>query len=493
MNNTAPSVADDIADSVKSNQEQAVAAWVNYLNQVRLDRLVATFSQQDLNLRDALASVDHSIDEIKRVVTSNRGGVKGMHGFIAEVAETGIGNARSQVQGGSKVYQWVDDNGPVDLLRAGVGIQQKFYAAENSFGLSAVTEHLKKYPYFIQNGYKYQIPADHYEVVRELYFMPSEEAGKVLSRAGSGPSFKDWQRVQTFFKDGSVPFDSLEPSHLEYRQVQQRTYEATMLREKDSLTQADQSRRDSAYLASKPTLKQGARVTAGAAVIEGGTTLVMAVIARRRTGKKLSDFTNDDWAAIANETGISFAKGGIRGFSIYTLTNFTATAAATASAIITAALGVAEQAHKLRRREITEEEFIENAEFISLEAAISALSSFIGQAIIPIPILGAIIGNSVGIVLYKVASSSLSKREAELIMGYLDEQRLFDDKIATEYRELVEQLETVMEEYIELLEHAFSADAELALAGSINLALKLGVDSEGVLDSDEKAKAYFLE
>ena len=82
----------------KSNQEQAVAAWVNYLNQLRLDNLLNTFRQQDVNLEDALASVDEAIRKIDlEVVAANRGGVKGMHGFIAEVAE--LQNVGSLVQG----------------------------------------------------------------------------------------------------------------------------------------------------------------------------------------------------------------------------------------------------------------------------------------------------------------------------------------------------------------------------------------------------------
>ena len=105
----------------KTNQEQAVAAWVNYLNQLRLDNLLSAFRRQDVNLEDALASVDEAIRKIDlEVITSNRGGVKGMHGFIAEVAEVGVGNARSQILGEGAVYQWVNDNGPVDLMRGGV-------------------------------------------------------------------------------------------------------------------------------------------------------------------------------------------------------------------------------------------------------------------------------------------------------------------------------------------------------------------------------------
>ena len=47
---------------IKSSQEQAVAAWVTYLNQVRLDELVEKLNQQDINLEEALKE----LDEIKR-------------------------------------------------------------------------------------------------------------------------------------------------------------------------------------------------------------------------------------------------------------------------------------------------------------------------------------------------------------------------------------------------------------------------------------------
>ena len=195
----------DAAKLTKSNQEQAVAAWVNYLNQFRLDNLLSALSQQDENLQDALASVDEAIRKIDlEVVASNRGGVKGMHGFIAEIAEVGVGNARSQILGHDTVYQWVNDNGPVDLMRSGVEIQQKFVAAGGRFGLGAIAEHLQKYPDFVKNGGKYQIPGDHFEMIQKLYAMPPEEAGKFLRRSGGGPSLKDWERVQTFFEEGSI-------------------------------------------------------------------------------------------------------------------------------------------------------------------------------------------------------------------------------------------------------------------------------------------------
>ncbi|OYD67293.1 hypothetical protein [Rhodococcus sp. OK302] len=478
----------------KSNQEQAVAAWVNYLNQLRLDNLLSALNRQDVNLEDALASLHNATRKIDlEVVAANRGGVKGMHGFIAEVAEVGVGNARSQILGKGVIYEWKNNNGPVDLVRGGVEIQQKFVAAGGRFGLGAIAEHLEKYPDFVESGGKYQIPRDHFEVIQKLHAMPHEEAGKLLTLGGDGPSLKDWARIQAFFEKGTVGIESLEPSHLEYHEVQRGAYGATLKAEEGSLRSTDQSLRDEAYQKSKPTLQEGAKATIVAAAIEGGTALVLAVVEKRRAGTQLKDFTGEDWIDIAGDTGFGVAKGGVRGLSLYWLTNFTATPAAVASSIVTAAFGVAEQANKFRRGEIDELEFIENAELVCLETAVSALSSCVGQALIPVPVLGAVIGNTVGIIMYKAVSSSLSKREALLIEHYLGEQRALDEQLAAEYRELIEKLDASMADYLGVLERAFSPDVEVALLGSVELALELGVASEEVLDSDEKVLAYFLD
>ncbi len=484
----------DAETLAKSSQEQAVAAWVNYLNQLRLDNLLRALNRQDVNLKDALASLHDATRKIDlEVVAANRGGPKGMHGFIAEVAEVGVGNARSQILGKGAVYQWVNDNGPVDLMRGGVEIQQKFVAAGGRFGLGAIADHLQKYPDFIESGGKYQIPRDHFEVIQKLHAMPREEAGRLLTRGGDGPSLKDWDRIQEFFARGSVGIESLEPSNLEYREVQRGAYSATLATEEDSLRSTDQTLRDDAYRESRPTLREGGKATLAGAAIEGGTALVLAVVAKRRAGKQLRDFTGEDWADIAGEGGFGAVKGGVRGFSIYWLTNFTATSAAVASSIVTAAFGVAEQANKLRRGEIDELEFIENAELVCLETAVSALSSVVGQALIPVPVLGAVIGNTVGIIMYEAVSSSLSEREASLIERYLGEQRALDEQLAAEYTELIEKLDASMSDYLAVLERAFSPDVEVALLGSVELARELGVASDEVLNSDEKVLAYFLD
>ncbi len=61
----------------KSSEDQAVAAWINYLNQMRLDRLFQGLQEQDLNLGEALNALNSTLKQINDVIIErNRGGIK---------------------------------------------------------------------------------------------------------------------------------------------------------------------------------------------------------------------------------------------------------------------------------------------------------------------------------------------------------------------------------------------------------------------------------
>ena len=162
--------------AIKSNQEQALASWVNYLNQVRLDKFIQGLNLQDKNLLDALKQIDWAQKEVNDIIIRNSGGDSGIHGFLAEILETGINNARRLVDGKTANMEWVNDNGPIDLMRDGIGIQQKFYQSDGLFSLNAAAKHFKQYPDFLKNGMRYQIPKDQYEKVVFLNSLSEKEA-----------------------------------------------------------------------------------------------------------------------------------------------------------------------------------------------------------------------------------------------------------------------------------------------------------------------------
>lgn len=484
----------DFENLLKSTQDLAVASWVNYLNQLRVETLLSSLRVHEMNLGKALASVSAAGIKIDlEVVSVNRGGTKGMHGFIAEIAEVGLGNARELVIGRKAPYTWVNDNGPVDLIRDGINIQQKFSMAGGRFSLGAIAEHLERYPDYVKNGGRYQVPRDHYEAIHTLHSMPRDEAGKLLSRGGDGLSFKDWERINRFFRDGSLDIRSIEPSKLDYRDAQTGAHQATLNSEKESLRSTARRLRQEAHQRSRPTWQEGAKASAVAAGVEGGVILATAVAAKRREGKKFKEFSPQDWSDVLAATGLGVAKGGTRGISLYSITNFTGTSATVATSIVTATFAVAEQAHRLRRGEIDELVFLENAELVCVEAAITALSSLIGQAVIPVPLLGAVIGTAIGTIMYRAVSNSLSDKEAKLISGYAAGQRTVDEELAVRYGHLLDKLEESLGNYVALLEEAFSPDLRTALLGSAELARELGVPAEEILDSRERNLSYFLD
>ncbi|MBQ7146403.1 MAG: hypothetical protein IJR95_06520 [Lachnospiraceae bacterium] len=213
---------------------------------------------------------------------------------------------------------------------------------------------------------------------------------------------------------------------------------------------------------------------------------------KRKAGKKIGEFDSKDWEDIFKESGIGVVKGGIRGVSIYALTNFTATPAAVASALCTASFGIAEQAHLLRTSKITQEQFIMNSEILCLDTSVSALSSFIGQALIPVPVLGVVIGNTVGTLLYQVAKDNLAKKEQKLIEGYL--KYLYELEIALDdkYRKYINELNEGLVMYYGILERAFSPNYAEALDGSVALAMSFGVPREELLKSILEVDDFFM-
>ena len=477
----------------KSDQEQAVASWVNYLNQVRLDRLIDALNAQDVNLESALGTINKTVDIIdKNIIERNRGGLKGMHGFIAEVAECGVGNAREQILGKAPVYEWINDNGPADLLRDGMQIQQKFVASGNHLSLQAIQKHLEGYPWFIREGGKYQIPSDHYEKIKWLLSISEKDANKMPTTTGEF-SLKQWKEVHDFFDNGDVKLSDIEPSKLGYKDVQVNTIHGTLKNEKQSLHETDKEIRKEAYNESKPTFEQAAQATVVSAAIEGGTVFVSAIIKKRKSGKQIKDFSNEDWQDILKESGAGTVKGGIRGITIYGLTNYTATPAAVASALCTATFGIAEQVYLFRTGAINNEQFIMNSEVLCLDCSVSALSSFIGQAVIPIPVLGAVIGNTVGTFLYQIAKDNLSKKEQQIIAGYLKELEELDIKLGEKYRVYIDDLNQALEKYYELLQRAFSPNYKEAFDGSITLAQYAGVPYGEILKNKKEVDHYFLD
>ena len=154
---------------------------------------------------------------------------------------------------------------------------------------------------------------------------------------------------------------------------------------------------------------------------------------------------------------------------------------------------MADQVYQLKQGQIDEQTFIENSEMLCLDASISALSSFAGQVLIPVPVIGAVIGNTVGTMMYQIAKDNFSSYEQKIFEEYKESIYLVDKELNEQYQEFVDEMGKDTQMFMELLDKAFAPDISLAFEGSIELAKSCGVPTEEILDGKDKLTAYFLD
>ena len=321
---------------------------------------------------------------------------------------------------------------------------------------------------------------------------------------------KQWKEVHAFFEQGDISLDKIEPSILRYREVQRGTYEQTFKLEKEHLKEINLERQRQAYRENSPSFGEGARTAVIAAVFEGGTTFCIDVAKKIKSGKRLADFDEADWKEIFSDTAIGTGKGTVRGASTYLLTNlaakqyvatglislekaYTAAPSAVANALVTASFGIAEQLHLYRNGKLTEQELIESSEMLCLDAAVSAVSSLAGQVLIPVPMLGAVIGNAVGTTLYQITKDICSDQEKKLIDEYLKSLTDLENNLNDEYSSFINALNENMKLFMSILDRAFAPNISEAFEGSISLAKGMGVPTEEILDTKEKITSYFTD
>lgn len=476
--------------AVKSTQEQAVASWITYLNQIRLDKLIARLIQQDINLEEALKELD-AIKQFLGDPSHILGSSLTKHGEIAEQMQVHLANARRIIEGLSKnhTFEGVGRTAPEDYIRNGLQVQSKFYNGLRNtlFAKHALLEHIKTYPDFVKNGGCYDIPKDQYETMVKILDMYKNNPSKL-----STSDYNLAKKIDDFLKSSGLELGKdINPAVVDYGQVQQGTANQTLDKEEKNIRNEDRKQRQKAYDQSKPSWQEGAKAAGVSAAIEGGVTFCMSV-ANKRKEKNFSDFSPDDWKEIGIETGKGVAKGGIRGGSVYALTNFTATPANVASAYVTAAFGITAQVKALKEGKVSNEDFVINCETVCLDVTISAIASVAGEILIPIPILGAVIGNITGEFVYEICKKQGAVKAQKIIEGYNAEMAQLNQQLDIQYRQVMLEIQKAFERFKDLEKLAFDEDVNIAFRGSVDLAIEVGVPDSKILKTKESIDNFFL-
>ena len=468
---------------LKTNEEAAYASWINYLNDLRLERLSSELATQERNFQSAISELDEMYSLAKETVISNRGGKNGVHGFIAEIYQTGIENAKNRFNGISPKTVWVNDNSVADINRGKVGIQLKF--CEKNMSLDAIENHMEKYPDWVSKGNKYMIPKDHYEKIK-YYLSISEETANKMPRSTDKFKFSEWRKVHDMFGSSKINLNKLEPSDLSYKQVQKGNMTRTFHNQQKELNELNEQKQADINAAHKPSFAEGAKTSAISGAIEGGVTLVTAIIQeKKKTGKKISEFTSENWKNILGKTTYGTFKGAVRGATLYAVTFNGLMNSFVANGLVTGAFSIAELIYRKNKYGLSKEQFISECENALLSTAVSTVSSMIGNTLIPIPVLGAVIGNTIGQLLLQIANQD---KEIKL---YAEEVKRIRETQEKEYRDFLEALLVREKQFFDLMELAFVPDYNQAFQGSVQLATAVGVEQNEILKTMDDIDDYF--
>lgn len=473
---------------IKSTQEQAVAAWVSQLNEIRISELINNLKQQDINLVEALSE----LDELKKFCGDPNhilGSDLTKHGEIAEHMQVNFSNARRLIDGLKKEYTFegVGRTAPEDYLFNGEPVQSKFYnGAKNT--LVAIQKHLEKYPNFVKSGGRYDIPKDQYEDIKKVLNL-----NKTNPSALSKEDYRLLNSIKEFQKNTNLSLDEdIHSGIVDYKDVQTGVAEKTINKEEEWIKERDKGNRDNARAKAEPSLNEGTKVALVSGVVESGLTFSLEIYKKRKEGKNFSEFTSEDWKEIGVATGKSGFKGTVRGGAIYALTNYTKTPSNVASAYVTAAFGVGAQLYAYGNNKITTEELLLNCEVVCMDAAVSAVSSLLGQTLIPVPILGSVIGNVIGQFVYEIGKGLATDEQKKVLENYMMDINNLEKKLDREHLVFVNKIRNMLNNYESLEQLAFDPNINISFNNSIKFALALGVEEQKILKTKQEIFDYFM-
>lgn len=374
---------------------QGIADVSRYFNQMRSDELLKNLKFQDTNLENALNELE-KVRDFYSAPEHILGNSATKHGEIAEHMQVGFENADRLIVGENPThtFEGIGRTAPEDYLKNGIGVQSKF--VQKDLSIDAIIEHLSEYPDFITNGKIYDIPRDYYEQIQEWLKMSPNELANLPNSENGNLARRVVNKVRQLETENNVKFeDMVYPAQIKYSEAQINTADNTVDLKEQKIIEVDSAERQKYTEQAKASIKEGFVAAGISAAIDGVISFSYTIVEKLQSGKKISEFSNKDWEDILKDTGIGIIRGGTMGGGIYALTNYTNMSAPVAAALVTALIGIVNEAIKLGKGMTNIDDFMYNIIEISTESAVSGAGAFIGQIVIPVPIIGAMTGSFV--------------------------------------------------------------------------------------------------
>lgn len=482
-----------IQEGIKQ-KEQLQQDTINEIQRIAAEKIQNAYTTLDASLNH-VENVRDFVNDPAHILGSDLS----KHGEIAEHIEVEIGNGRRILQylSPNRTFDGVGRTAPEDYLIDGIPVQSKFTNGTGN-SLKHVLEHLHKYKDFTSDGGFYQIPKDQYEQL--LKVVNGETLDGVTLRTVE--KYKDL--IQQIERETGKPFSEVVRSGISnYNEVQlgkigetldgyEDEFKATNAKEVEGIRQDQKQRTENAQHITDASWGEAIKYGGISAAIGGVTSAGIKIYSKIHEGKKIYDFSYSDWKDVGYDFVKGGAKGGISGMSIYGLTKLCHFSAPFASAVVSTTMGMASMAYAYRNGKMSKMEFSESACSLSVEAGISAIGTVIGQAIIPIPILGAIVGAATAKASLSICQYIFGQKETELLNQMQKEYDEMVAKLDVEARKIIKQMDNYYSKLGGYIEAALSKESAARFYGSIELCRYLKVPECCIIHSINELDVYMM-
>ncbi len=467
----------------------------------KMAEIIQTAFEKEEYARTALSESLQCVENV-RDFASNPNGILGSmgtkHGEIAEHVEVEIRNARDILNGikPAATFEGVGRTAPEDYIINGVEVQSK-YINGVSKSLDHVIEHLHKYPGFTDNGY-YHIPKDQYEILEKIY------NGDHLADISSKTIRKCQETIRLIENETGKSFgEVVRPGVSTYNEVQlgridstldgyEKEFHSTTDKKIDDVRQEKQENLEQAQHITDASWGEALKYSAIGAAITGATSGAIKIYAKIKSGKAITQFSLDDWKDVGYDFSKGSIKGGVSSLGIYGLTKVVGISAPFASAIVSSTMGLASLYYDFKNGKISESEYGDAACSLSVEAGLIAIGSAIGQTVIPIPILGAIVGSAVSKSVLMISKHIMGEKEKAFIEKMKRDFNLLVENLNKECQAILKRIDDYYQQLGGLIEAALNPDLNKRLAGSIALCRFVGVPEEEIIHTTSELDDYML-
>lgn len=468
--------------------EQVTASLTEYLHSAKIDEMVSSLDAQDIAYKAGLYEIFTAREFIENP-SHILGSSATKHGEVAEQLEVGIRRSFDALhqRSFSATFDGVGRLDPQDYKIDGIDVQSKFNnGARNT--IDAIHEHFGKYQYWGSSGEYYQVPKDQYEQLTEIMggLTPDGLSDRTAATIRS--------EVQSLaLKMGKTWDESIRPGLNSYPEVQLRAAGATLDRVETSLHGENEKLKDQIRLESQSSIKDAAKSAAAGAFIAAGLNLGYGLYKKQKAGHSIFQLKAEDWKELGFDSAKAGIEGGITGAAIYGLTSVVGMPAPLAGAVASTARGVISQIVLYKKGAISQDVLADNCMALSSEAGLVTICAILGQATIPIPILGSVVGSVAGKFVAGILSDSLGQASDELVNRLRSESESALEKLGEEHRQLVVKIIAELSQLGGLMDFAFDPQNNASLVKlSISLAESLDVPYEEIIHDRNELDQFML-